>query len=430
MSLSRRHLLKNLGVLAGGSVMVRLVSVATTLVVTRALGPTGFGVLSSGLAIAAVVGVCANLGLEDYVTRQVARAPERAAEALGEALVARLVAMPVAALAALALALAVPRAALVFACLIVYSLLHSYLLLVCAVFRGLQRMEAQSLLLGTQIVLIAGGAVGATALTHDPLPVAAAYLLATAATLGLTAWLLRRVGIHVCYSLSSPWRRVLRASAPFGLTAVGVVVYDRVGAVAVLALCGASAAGLFNAAYSLVLALTSLPSVAVAALYPSLAAMARGDRRALTAVSGRLVGAALAGGLLLALCVDLAGPTLVARLFGGAYLGAAAILTLLAWSLPPLFMTIVLVGILEAADRQRACAGAVGLALAVGAPASMAATWLWGLQGATAAYVLAHAVLAAMLTWLAAPIAGWIRPADAPRTAALDAAPLHGPGSG
>ena len=315
MPLSRRHLLKNLSVLAGGSVVVRLVSVATTLVVTRALGPTGFGVLSSGLAVATVVGVCANLGLEDYVTRQVARAPERAAEALSEALVARLVALPVAALAALALALAFPRAALVFVCLIAYSLLHSYLLLVCAAFRGLQRMEAQSMLLGTQIVLIAGGAVGATALTHDPLPVAAAYLLATAATLGLTAWLLRRVGIHVRYSRRGPLRRILRASAPFGLTAVGVVVYDRVGAVAVLALCGASAAGWFNAAYGLVLALTSLPSVAVAALYPSLAATAQSDRRALATVSRRLVGSALAGGLLLALCLDL----------GGAHAGGAAV---------------------------------------------------------------------------------------------------------
>jgi O-antigen/teichoic acid export membrane protein len=143
-----RRLARDTAALAVGQVVVRLVGLGSTLYVARALGPTSFGALSLGLTLALVLSACAGLGLDDLVVRELARASEASADLFADALVVRLAALPVGAAVVLGLALAQPGRWPLYLALLVYGLLHSYVLLACAAFRARRRMPLQSLLLG------------------------------------------------------------------------------------------------------------------------------------------------------------------------------------------------------------------------------------------------------------------------------------------
>jgi O-antigen/teichoic acid export membrane protein len=89
---------------------------------------------------------------------------------------------------------------------------------------------------------------------------------------------------------------------------------------------------------------------------------------------------------------------------------------MLGLALPALFLSIVLTTILEAIDRQRACAVAIAVPLLLAAPGVLAATWLWGYRGGAGAYLATHMLLAGALAGalgraLAAPHGGRARPA-------------------
>jgi O-antigen/teichoic acid export membrane protein len=405
---SGRGLLKNLVSLAGGYLLVRLISFLTTLYVAKALGPAGFGTLASGLALAVVAGVVANVGLDEYVAREVARGQGGLASTLGDALILKLLAVPVGALGILVCALDLPQAMPLALCLVLYSVLHSYLLLICSIFRGMERMEMQALLLGLQILLIAAGTLVAVQSTHQTLAVAACYAPATAATLVIGYALLVRHGRRPHYRWEpAAWSSLLRTAIPFGLSFVGALLYDRLALVMITVGYGAVAAGWFNAAYTIVLALASIPAILLATVYPRLAVAARGDRRTVAALTSSLTRYTLIIGLALALALEVLAATIVPALYGRQYLPAVPLLRVLAWSLPGIFLTVILVGVLEANDRQWSCAIGIGGAVLAAIPGTLAASRLWGYQGATVAYVACHLTLAGIMVGLVARAVGW-----------------------
>jgi PST family polysaccharide transporter len=403
-----RGLLMNLLSLAGGYLLVRLVSFLTTLFIAKALGPAAFGTLAAGLALAVVASVVANLGLDEYIAREVARGQAGQSSTLGDALILKLLAVPAGALGILVCAAALPQAMPLALCLLLYSLLQSYLLLICAIFRGLERMEMQAFLLGLQILLIAAGTLVAVQSTHQTLAVAACYLPATAATLVIGYALLVRHGPRPHYRWQpAAWRSLLRTAFPFGLNFVGALLYDRLALVMITVGSGAVAAGWFNAACTIILALASIPALLLAAVYPRLAVAARGDRRTVAALASGLTRYTLIIGLALALALEVLAATIVPVLYGRQYLPAVALLGVLAWSLPGIFLTVTLVGVLEANDRQWSCALGIGGALLAAIPGSLAAARLWGYPGATASYMICHLALAGIMVGLVSRAVGW-----------------------
>ena len=99
-----------------------------------------------------------------------------------------------------------------------------------------------------------------------------------------------------------------------------------------------------------------------------------------------------------------AAPILVPLLLGATYGPSIQILEVVVWALPTFSVSLVLINVLEAADRQRACAIAIGQALIVAVPVVWIGIGMGGVQGAAIGYVVAHAVLASSLagrTWAA-----------------------------
>lgn len=408
MAVEERSIVKNFLSLAGGYLLVRLVSFVATLIITRTLGPASFGALSFGLTLAVILSVLANLGLDDYVVREIARDPRRAASLLGSAATLKLLALPVGALGVLVLALSDPRHALLYLCLAVYGLLNSYLLLICAVLRGHGRMELQTLLLGIQVLLIAVSSVATARLTGNVVFIAAGYVLATLGALAAGSALLRRRGLRPRLRWDpAAWLALGRRVAPFGVTLIGFLLFDRLAIVSIALCSGQVAVGWFNAVYSLILILSSIPTIVLSTIFPLMSRLAQHDRPALSPLVERLVTYTTIISLSLALTLPILAPALVHRLFGAAYGPSVAMLQVLALALPAMFLTIALSGVMEAMDQQRACAAVIGRSLVVAVPLTMAACKLWGYQGGVLAYVACHTALACVMVRLAGQAVSW-----------------------
>jgi O-antigen/teichoic acid export membrane protein len=226
------------------------------------------------------------------------------------------------------------------------------------------------------------------------------YTGSTAIALGVGYVLLLRIGIRPHYGWRvAGWARLARASLSFGVTLVGVLLLDRQ-ALVWLGLLGDQAnAGWFSSVYNLVLALSNLPMAAAAVALPHMARLAQRNLAELDRFASYLLRCTIVVSVPLAAALHVLAPVVVPRLFGPDYEPSMWVLQLIALSIPAMFITLVLISILEAVDRQASCAAGVLQSLLVASPVVLLATWRFGLEGAAVGYVVSHVVLAAILMW-------------------------------
>src|SRR5262249_37644927 len=195
------------------------------------------------------------------------------------------------------------------------------------------------------------------------------------------------------------WTRQGRACLTFGVTLVGLLLLDRQTLVWLALVRDHTDAGWFSSVYNLALALTNLPMVAAAVALPHMAQLAHGNPAELRRLAAHLLRCTLVIGVALAAALHFLAAPLVLFLFGPEYAPSVSVLRVIAFSVPPFFLTFSLVSILEAADRQRSCATAMLQALVAATPIILIAVWQFGLAGAAIGYVAAHVLLATLLAW-------------------------------
>jgi O-antigen/teichoic acid export membrane protein len=401
-------LLRGFSALVLGTFLVRGLSFAATVVLTRVVGPGDFGTFAVALTVAQLFAVCANFGLDDLLVRDIARTPGDASSLFGDQVVLRLATLPVALLGGLVLgAIGAPSHAALWLWLALYAGLHACLLVVCAAFRGLGRPNDHALLLSLQMAVVAPAAIAASWLARSIDLAAAGFALGTLAALGFGWHRLLGAGVRPRFAWRpKTWSGLLRTSLPFGLVLVGVLLHDRLAFMSVAFLHDPLATGWFGAAYNLVLALSSVAMAASAAAYPVLALQHHQHRPEFARTARRVLGCTLLVGLACAAVMGLAAQMLVPVLFGPSYSPSVQVLEVVIWALPSFSVSLVLINVLEAADRQRACAVAIGQALLISVPMCWLALAVWGMPGAAIGYVVAHAVLAASLGWRTLPALG------------------------
>ncbi len=93
-------LARNLGALAGAQAVTWTATLLWTLIVPRALGPVGFGIIVAAQSVSGVLGIVLGFGTRNYLVREMVIAPKKGPRLVGTAIVLRLILAPVVALAA------------------------------------------------------------------------------------------------------------------------------------------------------------------------------------------------------------------------------------------------------------------------------------------------------------------------------------------
>lgn len=407
---SRPSLRANFGWLLAERAWRIAVGLLVSLMITRYLDPTEFGLLSFAFSLNAIFGTLVGLGVDDVLARELVRRPEQARGLLWTGFKIKLVSAAVAFPLSLCVSwLLRPGdwAALGLVAWVTVGLFFLPVDMVELWYQSRERMRPPA--------LVRQGALGVTGVVRMGLILAGAapWCFAAAVTLELSfialafgvLWL--RVGRHETVPnvdqdfLRGLPARLIREGFPLLLSGFLVVITMQCDRLLLIRLAGEKAAGLYAAAARMTELLHVLPVALGAAFQPRLAALhaTSGEGYArLARKAGILI---VATSVTAAVVVSLAAPTAIPLILGEAYRAAANVWMVHVW-------TLVFVSIVSLRSRLWVVEGHTRWILAISAATAavnvLANWWLipsFGPLGAAWAGILAWALSALVLPWFA-----------------------------
>ena len=350
----RRGLGRNITALAGGQAITWIMSLLWTLVVPRLLGPTGMGILVTATSATAILGVVLGLGARNYLVRVMVADRQAGASIVGTALVLRVCLFPVYAAGVVVYghyAHLNSQATTVLYLVAAATMLTLLEEPIQATFQAIERMEylafgdvfertAQSLL-GIALAVAGFGVVGLTG----------ASLVITSVGMTLyVRWIRRHVHIDLRTSLAKV-RTLVTGSMPYWAFGVFFMTYLWIDSAMLAAMTRPEVVGWYGLPTKLFTTLMFAPAILSTAWLPRLVSAFEEDGSRLWAVAKAPTELVFLIGLPICALTGMLSPAAIPLLFGNGYRNAVPVMVVLALSLPPMYLNIMLNQILIAAKR-------------------------------------------------------------------------------
>lgn len=338
--LMSRHFGRGTGAGVSWTVLERIASAAFaflgTLLVSRYLGPSDFGILSYVLAVFAIVNIIAQVGLSALVVRDFSSPDASAQEILSTTLGLRILGSLFACIGLFAFALfweglASPALPLILSVSVVLALrptdVFDFWLQSKAKFVDLAKFRFSASVVGFAVrvlLILIGSGLAAFALPA----VAQALVLAC---LLLWAFHSRSPNLRARPTLRGglPW---LRQSWLLMLSSLAAIVYLKIDQIMLKELVGADAVGVYAVAASLSESWYLFPGAVVTALFPKLVTLKSQDQASFEKAFQKLLDGLFLAALLVAVATQLLASTVIEFLFGAPYAPASKILEVHIWS--------------------------------------------------------------------------------------------------
>ncbi len=328
---------------------------AVNVVLMRGLGVEGFGVYGYVNILVGLASFAATMGMDRLLKREIARAPDTAGRWLATAAAATLLLGGVTGVVVAAWVLLVDGRVDVLVAALLAALavsLQALSLVPTSYFHAIQRMRlgVPGSALG-RLALVIGTLVAVLGLHAGVVGVFVAQVLDGLVTLGVSAWIFRRLEVPGLRTSFAAVRELLRVSVPFGINALFVTIYLSVDVIVLANVRGDEEVGVYRAAVMLLSLVTVLAETFTSGLFPRMSRFVDDPARAADEMG-------FAARILLALSVPVAvGGVLTAEplmiLLGGeAYAPAALAFAIMAPLLPLRFLSNGYGMALSALDRQ------------------------------------------------------------------------------
>ena len=346
---------RNLGALFGGQAITWTMTLIWTLVVPRALGPVGFGILVSAQSVAGVLGIVLGMGTRNYLVRETVIDRSAGPKLVGTAIVLRLAVAPIVGLAAVVwahLAHYGHDATVVLYLITAMTILTLMTEPLQAAFQAIERMKylafadivnksAQSII-GIALVLLGFKVVG----------IATNMAIMAVVVLFLTFWWLRphfQIDIKTSVSQMAHMTRQSVAYWAFGLFGM---IYFWIDTIMLSLLTRPEVVGWYGASTQLFQTLMFLPVLVQTAWLPRLVSAFVNGRRELVETARAPVELVLVIGVPLAVGVALVADPLIHVVYGPGFAQAVPVMMILAICIPLIYLNIILASVLLAAKRQ------------------------------------------------------------------------------
>ena len=394
-----RQILKNAGALTLARGVTAVLTLVTTVYLAQVLEPDRYGILNWGLAFLAYFSFAADLGLNVYGTREVARDTGRAEGLVGHVLMLRLgVALVLFGVYASVLWL-LPKSPLFKLVVLVQGLtLFANVIGLGWVYHGQQRLGIVAL---RNVVASVVTLAGVFALVRAPEDVVMAAAVSVAAVVLPNAWLMvtyvSEAGWPRLQVDTRAWRGILTSSLPIAASLFLITVNTNLDQLMLGVLRTDQEVGWYAAGYRLLTAALIPSQIVFQAFLPALSSALGNDDEMQTrprayALSMFALGFPIAaGGLLLA-------PDLVALLFGAEYAPVSWPLTILFGAAALMYINVTLGGVLLAWNRQRIHSGALAVGAACNVVLNLTLIPRFGIEGAAVATLASEGVVSFALT--------------------------------
>lgn len=351
-----RRVARNLGALLGGQAITWSVTLAWTVVVPRALGPVGLGILVSAQSVSGVLGIVLGMGTRNYLVREAVTNPADGPKLVGTALVLRIAIAPLVGVAAVIWARVAGdghQAATVLYLITAMTVLTLITEPLQAAFQAIERMKylayadvinksAQSLI-GIALVLVGFTVIG----------IAANMAIIAVVVLVLTFWWLRphfEVDVHTSLKRMA---HMMRQSVDYWAYGLFGMVYFWIDTIMLSLMTRPQVVGWYGVTSQLFQTLMFLPVLVQTAWLPRLVGAFASGHRELTETARTPVEMILTISAPIAVAMGLVADPLIHAVYGTAFAHAVPVMVILAFCIPPIYLNIILATVLLAAKRQR-----------------------------------------------------------------------------
>lgn len=350
-----RRVIKNLVILSGGQVATWLITLVWTLVVPRALGPAGLGLLVLYLSTGAFMTTAGGMGTKALLVREIAADPSSGPGLMGASLYLRTLMIGPALLLTLAYIAAGSfhgEAAVVVMLALVATVVNLYTDPFQAAFQAIERMEY--LALGDVVVktVATAGAIALVLLGFHAMAIVVLTLLIGWMLLITYAVLLRT---HMKIDLAFDWsavKRLFRDSLSFWAFAMSMTVYLWVAAMLLAMLAPADQLGFYGAPTRLVGTLMFVPTIVLMVWLPRLSNAHRWSPERLKEAAQTPLDLVIVLGTPVAVGAILVARPLIHFLYGNGFGPSVAVFTVLAITIVPVYVNTAIANILIASRRQ------------------------------------------------------------------------------
>ncbi|HRW04969.1 MAG TPA: flippase [Caldilineaceae bacterium] len=407
-ALNPRRLFTNVGALLSASVITKIVSAGTTILLARQVGVAGFGEYAAAMALLRIASIAFSLGLDAWLLRNGFRTGRDSDLAhfttinlfikvsLGALW---LLAMSTigyrflpnvytpALLITLALALWLEELANTVWSAFQASLRNQTTFLLTILFHGL-------ILAGTVLLILQG--------TETILPFAVTRAVAAALGAGVALWWLSHtLGLRVvAQQTAGQAKRQLRETVPFGLSVGLSLIYGRADTAIAAHYLGSEAAGLYSSAMSLMSMALLMPLAIYLVMLPILSRAHAEHSPTLLRLTKRMVGWNVTVGLTLgALLASVADP-LMRLIYGTQYAESGAVLTIFSGVLALRFVSFALAVFITAVGWQGKRTSIQALVAAANVGLNLWVVTRWGLSGVATVYLITELILMVGYLWL------------------------------
>ena len=354
-----KRVARNLGALMGGQAVTWTLTLIWTLIVPRAIGPLGFGLLVSAQSVSSVLGIALGIGARDYLVRETVLAPAAGPRLAGTVLVLRIGLAPLVGLAAILwarLAHYGHDATLVLYAITVMTIFLLLLDPLQAAFQAIERMKY--IAYGNVVNKVAQSITGIALIVLGFKVIAIA--LDMAIIVGLVAllswWWLRpyfKIDVRTNLTLIG---RVAKESVAYFATGFFGMIYLWIDTIMLTLMTRPAVVGWYGASTQLFQTLMFMPVLVQTAWLPRMVAAFGNSRRHLQETARAPMELVLMLSMPIAASTVVVAHVLIRGVYGPAFAQAAPVLMILALCIPPIYLNIILASVLVAEKRQSAWA--------------------------------------------------------------------------
>ncbi len=352
-----RSVAKNTGVLFVSQIISYILGFFFIMYITRYLGPEEYGILSFALAFTTIFGIMADLGLSQFIVREISRDPSLAPKYLGNALgikiIASLLTFILAALIINGLNYPAKTVDVVYL-IALYVLFNSFIQLFYSLFQSYEKMEYQAIgLVLTNILLLVLALLGIH-LNMDLVYFALVYFIVSliiliyVAVVSLRKFIIPKIEFDLDFS-----RKVLGESLFFVLAMVFTEIYFNIDSVMISLLVGNTAVGFYNAAYKLIFILMFIPGVLVISMFPVMSKHFKSAKNLLKLEYERMFKYLFIIALMILIFGFIFADKIILIIYGSAFIPSISALQILICVIPIIFITYLSGNLLGSINKQR-----------------------------------------------------------------------------
>lgn len=351
-----RKIAKNTSILLLSQVISYILAFFYTIYTARYLGTAGFGILSTALALGALLSIFTELGLSTLTTREVSREKSLANKYIGNTIALKM-ALSTITLGLMFLIVYIehypPEIAIIVYFITISFVIGAFTNIFYSVFQAFEKMEYQSIGQIINSIIMFSGILLIIYYQMSITNFALIYLIASVVSLIfgviICAWkfILPKIDIDITL-----WKFLIIEAIPLTLSGVFLLIAFRIDTVLLQIINGNESVGVYNAAYGLMSALMFLPSVYVMSVFPLLSRFNVSSKELLKISYEKSFKYLIIIGLPIAVGTTLIASPLILFIYKSGFSQSIIALQILIWAIPIIFVNYILGTSINSINKQ------------------------------------------------------------------------------